>query len=99
MPPAVARTIEKGPYFVRAPGRDTPLVRQNTEKLRGADPLIVVPARCKGLDWCRRSLPGLGGAQDVEGVTVKGFRYSDLEFIFSALVPIPEKQLLKTKAV
>ena len=91
MPPAVARTIEKLPHFVKALGRDSPQVRQNTEQLRGADPLIVIPNKCKGLDWLRAVLPGLRVRQDIGGgVTVKGFRYSDLEFIFGALVRIPE---------
>ena len=91
MPPAVARTIEKLPHFVKALGRDSPQVRQNTEQLRGADPLIVIPNKCKGLDWLRAVLPDLRVKQDIGGgVTVKGFRYSDLEFIFGALVRIPE---------
>ena len=91
MPPAAVRIKEKEPYFLKAPpGRDAVLVRRNTEILRGADPLIVIPSKCKGLRWLQAVLPDLGSTQDIGGRTMEGFRYSDLEFIFGALVRIPE---------
>ena len=89
MPPA-AVIKEKEPYFLKGQGRDAAQVRRNSEILRGADPLIVMPSRCKGLGWLQTVLPDLGRTQDVGGRTMEGFRYSDLEFIFGALVCIPE---------
>jgi hypothetical protein len=47
MPPAAAQQVERRPHFVKAPGRDALAVRQHTERLRGADPLVVVPKKCK----------------------------------------------------
>jgi len=88
MPPAAAQQIERRPHFVRAPGRDGPAVRQHTERLRGADPLVVVPKRCRGLDWIHAVLPGLGTSRTVEGVKHRGLLYSDLEFLLGGLVRI-----------
>jgi len=52
MPPVAAQPVERKPHFVKAPGKDTlMIVRQHTERLRGTDPLVVVPRGCKGLGW------------------------------------------------
>jgi hypothetical protein len=88
MPPAAAQQIERRPHFVKAPGRDAPAVRQHTERLRGADPLVVVPKKCRGLDWIHAVLPGLGTSRTVDGVKHRGLLYSDLEFLLGGLVRI-----------
>ncbi len=44
MPPVAAQPVEKKPHFVKAPDKGTlVIVRQHTGRLRGTDPLVVVP--------------------------------------------------------
>ena len=85
---AGVRGIEKKIRFISAGGANTAANRAATELMRGADPLVTWPRKCRKFEWLTEVCPWLASSQIVDGATVTGIRYSDLEIILAGVVRV-----------